>query len=50
MVYIKDGRNYKTLKEIAVEYKLSLELIQGRAARGLKSIEELTKPKYHNFK
>lgn len=49
MVYIKDGKKYKTLKEIALENKLPLKLIQGRYTRGLRSVEELSKPKHYNF-
>lgn len=51
MIFIKDDKKkLKTLKDISLEYKIPLQLIQGRYNQGFKTIEELTRPKYYNFK
>jgi hypothetical protein len=50
MVLIKDGKKYKTLKELAAEYNIPLKLIQGRYVRGLRSVQELIQPKHYNNK
>lgn len=49
MVYVKDGKKYKTLKEIANEYGVPVKLVKGRHHRGLKTIAELVQRKYYNF-
>ena len=49
MIYIKDGNKLKTLKEISLEYKIPLKLIQGRHSKGITTLEELIKPKHYNI-
>lgn len=46
MIYIKDKGKYKTLKEIALEYNVSLNLIKGRCTQGIREVEKLIAPKY----
>lgn len=49
MIYVKDGKKLKTLKEIAIDYKLPYSLVSARHGRGIRSIEELTKEKNYEM-
>lgn len=48
MIYIKDEKGrLKSLKDIAIDYGVPLQLVQGRYnSRKITSIEELVKEKY----
>ena len=52
MIYLKDDKGkVKTLKELAEQYNLPVKLLQGRYnVKGIRTIEELVKPKHYNFK
>jgi hypothetical protein len=50
MVYIKDKGKYKTLKELAAEYKTPLELIKGRFTHGIRDVDKLVEPKWARWK
>jgi hypothetical protein len=47
MIYIRDKKGrYKSLKEIAAEYNVPLDLIKGRANYGVRDLEKLIQPKW----
>lgn len=50
MVYIKINGRYKTLKEIAIEYDVPLDLIKGRWSNGVRDIEKLIAPKWDKWR
>jgi hypothetical protein len=47
MIYIKDKKGkYLTIKEVAAEYNVPLDLIKGRWNHGVKEFEKLIQPKW----
>jgi hypothetical protein len=46
VVYVKEKGKLKTIKEIALEYKLPISLVYSRYNRGIRDLETLITPKY----
>lgn len=47
MVYVKDEKGkLKTLKDIAIDYNVPLNLVQGRWNNGVRDLEKLIQPKW----
>lgn len=49
MIYLKINNKYLTLKEIAIEYNVNIELLRGRYRAGIRDLNELIAPKHNKW-